>query len=56
MTDFVVIVVPHGTVTVASDATVQLEAVTPVPPLSVTPLPPAFSAMMHADAFGLISA
>ena len=51
-----VIAVPHGTVTVSSEATAQLAAVTAVPPLSVTPVPPAFSAMMQADALGLTSA
>jgi hypothetical protein len=56
LSDFVVMVVPHGTVTVASEATVQLAAVTAVPPLSVTPVPPACSAMMQAAALGLTSA
>ena len=50
------IVVPHGTETVALEATVQLAAVTAVPPLSVTPVPPACKAMMQADAPGLTSA
>ena len=49
-------VVPHGTVTVALEATVQAEPVTLVPPLSVMPDPPDCNAIMQAAAFGLTSA
>ncbi len=52
----VVIVVPHGTVTVLSDEMAQADAVTDVPPLSVTPVPPEASAMMQPGVPPFISA
>ncbi len=51
-----VIVVPQGTVTAASESTAHDWAVRAVPPLRVTPAPVGFSATTQPGAADLISA
>ena len=52
----VVMVVPQGTLTAASEATAQPEALMLVPPLRVTPVPTWLSATMQPWVLALSSA